>query len=251
MSGSIESALLGSCQTSEPPASAEDELWSRLKALQRIGAAAAAAGLATQTAVASTKATTKALWVALLKLGALVGVAGPALVVTAHVVSHRHDEPTILLDHAAPAVHGAVNAGADVPTLAGPSPGERSEPVASEPIPTDAPGRAAPGGSVVRGSRPKDGVTGNALSLLEAESRLVEAARARLVAGDPRGALDGIAHVAAQFPHGRLLQEKELVAIDSLAALDERRAMQSRARAFLERFPRGPYTQHVRRLLER
>jgi hypothetical protein len=249
----LESALLDSCYTSEPPESAEDELWHRLKALPHIGAAAAAAGLATKTAAAATsKATIKPLWGALLKWGALVAVAGPAVGATAHVVvSHRHSEPSLMQEHSAPGAHGAATAGADVPTGAGPRPDALSEPVSPEPSATDAPGRVPTGMPAARVSRPRDGTASESLSMLEAESRLVEAARGRLAAGDARGALDDIAHVAVQFPHGRLKQEQELVAIDSLAALGERAAMQSRARAFLERFPRGAYAQHVRRLLER
>jgi hypothetical protein len=84
--------------------------------------------------------------------------------------------------------------------------------------------------------------------MLQAESSLLAAARARLASGDPKGALEEVAQLAAKFPRGSLTQERELVAIESLEALGPREPLRSRAQAFLDRFPRSPY---IRRLLER
>jgi hypothetical protein len=40
------------------------------------------------------------------------------------------------------------------------------------------------------------------------------------------------------------------LAIDCLAAMQNHQGMRTRARAFLERFPDGPYSAHLRQLLE-
>ena len=54
-----------------------------------------------------------------------------------------------------------------------------------------------------------------------------------------------------EFPHGRLVQEREVLAIDCLAALGEGEAARARAAAFLARFPVSPYAAHVRPFAER
>jgi outer membrane protein assembly factor BamD (BamD/ComL family) len=87
-------------------------------------------------------------------------------------------------------------------------------------------------------------------SALTVESDMLAAARARLAAGDPRGALTEIARLGSQFPHGRLLQEREVVAIDSLEALGDNEMARARSTAFLKQFPVSPYAAHLRRILE-
>jgi hypothetical protein len=240
-SGSVESILLRHVQTSEPPASAEDEVWSELRKATQLIAAAAATGLAAQTAAASTKAATKALWVAVAKWGVAFAVAGPVLGVTAHLVLHRRSEATLIREHATPAAAD----GSAIARSAAPAGSE--SPPESPPEPVEAKPASARDGQH-KGSRERS--AGEALSRLEAENRLVDAARAKLAAGDPRGALDEVARAAARFPQGRLAQERELIAIDSLAALGDQKAMRARGQAFLEHYPSGPYAQHVRNLLE-
>jgi outer membrane protein assembly factor BamD (BamD/ComL family) len=87
-------------------------------------------------------------------------------------------------------------------------------------------------------------------SALLAESALLGDARAKLAAENSRGALDDVARLENRFPHGRLVQEREVVAIDAHAGLGNRAALRARAQAFLERFPQSPYASHVRQSLE-
>ncbi len=87
-------------------------------------------------------------------------------------------------------------------------------------------------------------------SALTVEGDMLAAARARLAGGDPRGALAEIARLSSQVPHGRLLQEREVVAIDSLEALGDNEGARARSTAFLRQFPASPYAAHMRRILE-
>jgi hypothetical protein len=86
-------------------------------------------------------------------------------------------------------------------------------------------------------------------SALKTESLLLGVARSKFAAGDARGALEDVTQLGVQFPHGSLVQEREVVAIDCLATFDDRRAMRARAVSFLERFPSSPYAAHLRQLL--
>jgi hypothetical protein len=90
----------------------------------------------------------------------------------------------------------------------------------------------------------------DAPSALRAESLLVSGARAKLAAGDARGALDDVARLESKFPRGRLVQEREILAIDSLLAIGNRSAARARGLAFVARFPGSPYSEHLLRRIE-
>jgi len=98
----------------------------------------------------------------------------------------------------------------------------------------------------VRGSSRSSAST----SALTVESDMLAAARAKLAEGDPRGALAEIARLSSQFPRGGLLEEREVVAIDSLGAMGDNEGARVRSAAFVRQFPASPYAAHLRRILE-
>src|SRR5262249_29562579 len=110
-----------------------------------------------------------------------------------------------------------------------------------------APSRVMPQAAPKR-ARDAKHVTRAEPSALQAESLLLREARAKLAAGDARGALDDVARLEVKHARGRLIQEREIVAIDALVALGDSEAARRRAVAFLARFPQSPYAAH---LLER
>jgi hypothetical protein len=82
------------------------------------------------------------------------------------------------------------------------------------------------------------------------ESQRVLAARALLRRGQPKQALEALASLAAAFPNGALLQEREALAIDATLALGDRDSARRRAASFLARYPESPYASSVRRALK-
>jgi hypothetical protein len=225
-SGSLEARLLRASPGFEPPAHAQDEVWQRLKGLGAVGAAAGAFGLGGHSAAAAGKVAGSALWLWAAGIGLAVAV--PAAGVATYWVGHRSAANKVAVVAASPGSTANDSAGKPVP------PETAQTPAVAE-APREVPrSRSAPHAPP---------------SALKAESRLLAAARAKFAAGDPSGALDDVAHLAAQFPHGELVQEREVVAIDCLEALGDRTAMRARALAFRERFPNSPYTAHVRQVL--
>lgn len=73
------------------------------------------------------------------------------------------------------------------------------------------------------------------------ESQLVSQARAELQGGNAAAALRTLARLDAEFPQGKLRQEREVLTIEALAASGQRAAAAQRAEAFLRLFPRSPY----------
>jgi hypothetical protein len=229
-SGSLEARLLRSSPGFEPPAHAQDEVWQRLKGLGAAGAAVGAFGLGGHAAAAAGKVGGKALW--LWAAGVGLAVAVPAAAVATYWVGHRAPRASKVAVVAATPGSAAPSAN---DTAGQPAPEAAQTPVLAE-APLHEPARSRSASHALP-------------SALKAESRLLAAARAKFAAGDPAGALDDVARLAAQFPHGELLQEREVVAIDCLEALGDRTGTRARALAFRERFPNSPYTAHVRSVL--
>jgi len=73
-------------------------------------------------------------------------------------------------------------------------------------------------------------------STLEEERRLLDGARAHVVAGAWAEALTAVAEHEARFPNGALAEEREALAIQALGTTD-RRAAVGRAAAFRKRWP--------------
>lgn len=81
---------------------------------------------------------------------------------------------------------------------------------------------------------------------LREESALVARARDALHAGDPSGALATLDAARARFPRGVLVQERNVLAIEALAARGDEAAASRQAQAFLKQFPGSPLTGRVR-----
>jgi hypothetical protein len=77
---------------------------------------------------------------------------------------------------------------------------------------------------------------------LGAESTLLTEARARLRRGDAAGALRELHELEQRFPNGVLGQEREVLAIQALAALGDTAAARRRAHAFVTAHPNSPHT---------
>jgi hypothetical protein len=92
-------------------------------------------------------------------------------------------------------------------------------------------GRAAPPASGEKADK-------SALDLsLAAERRWIEAARAALVAGDPKTGLDKLGRHAKQFPRGVLAEEREALSVDALVAAGRYDDARRRSHAFRARYP--------------
>ncbi len=234
----LEGLLLRSSRTNAPPAEAEEEVWRRLQIATAAGAATAA-GLGAS-AVAGSKVAAKALWVTVLKWSAVLAVGVPIAGVATHWAIHRRTAPASNVT--------TPRAVADPQPRAELAPDAVPTPVAPLEAPAAPEEPAAPlrahGLPATQGRR-------DTSSALRRESLELGAARARFAAGDARTALDDVARLGVEFPSGRLVQEREVLAIDCLEALGDRDGARSRANAFLDRFPQSPYLAHVHQLVGR
>jgi hypothetical protein len=247
-SGSWEALLLRSAPSLEPPTFAEDEVWRKLEVASAVGAAAGVTGIAAHAAAsAGSKMIGNSIWLSVLKWGALVAIGAPAAGVTARVLMHRNTHETRAVAHTATPPPAAEPANA---RAAGGSPPD--SPQTAPPPERAAVDLPKPGNQQRAGHPPgrAESTTSDVPSALRAESILLGVARGKLAVGDSRGALEDVARLGVQFPHGRLVQEREVLGIDCLAAMGNRQSMRTRARALLERFPDGPYSAHLRQLLE-
>jgi hypothetical protein len=220
-------------------------VWRRLQVATAAGAMAAgvtAAGLgasATAGAKVAAKtvwATTALQWTAVALLG--LPVAGAAV----HLGARRATIPASNVAlHAAPALDPRVDLDprAEPPSQEALAPTLETPPAPAE-VAAPIRGRAAPPPSINR----------DAASALHKESLALGAARSKFAAGDARAALDAVNRMSAEFPRGRLVQEREVLAIDCLDAIGDRDGTRARARRFLDRFPESPYAAHVRSLGE-
>jgi hypothetical protein len=87
------------------------------------------------------------------------------------------------------------------------------------------------------------------LDTLQAESRMLAQARARLRAGDLAGAEQVLNQARDQFAQGALGQEREVLQIELLAKLGDRDGADHRARRFLRKHPDSPHAKTVQRFL--
>jgi hypothetical protein len=212
-------------------------VWRRLRTTLAAGTAAGAT-VTYAAASGGTKLLGKATWLTLLKWGAVLAVGVPAATLaTRAVLSHRVQASASAVV-AAPAPPPLQSEPAAPPTIL---PEPPATPATSEEAPKAAAG--APHAARATGS------LGTA-SALRAESELLGVARSRLAAGDYRGALQDVGRLQTRFPRGRLIQEREVVAIDSLAAMGDRPGARARALVFIQRFPSSPYSAHVHHIVE-
>jgi hypothetical protein len=227
----LERELLLSVRDVGPPRGAEDEAW---RALAAQIAAGTAVGAATSSAAAAAgKTTTGGLvsWALSTKL-AVVAV-GSSLALSGGYFALRATERS-------PAVSPR-------PVVAPPSPSLSASftaPVIGPSVPERLPEVVRAEGAPSRKPEPPR------RDSLQAESALLMQARAQLRSGHPGEAQATLDRLQAQFPKGMLAQEREVLAIEVLAARGNAGGARQRARAFIKAFPKSPHSQKLARFAE-
>jgi Outer membrane lipoprotein len=247
----LERELLASLERADPPAHAKAEAWARVSA--QIAAVAAVSTVASSAAAvsAATEGTKAAAGVAA-KAGlapaifqilgaktvlalAVAGVAVSATAVWLHVHQSAH---TPTKAHSPLAAAPIVPAEAPEPTAAPSGETASPEPAASpvaDPV------------AVVTDTAAKPSLEQRKKDQLSAESALLTQARAELRKGDASGAEQLLNRLQARFPKGVLGQEREVLAIEVLAARGNTAAAKRRAQAFISSFPESPHSAQLSR----
>jgi hypothetical protein len=249
-SDDLERELLASIQRIEPPANAQAEGWARLSAqiaaVALVGtahgtaaaASAAQVGSATAPAAASGASSGAGLLPAALKLMssklavalAIGGVAVGASAVWVQV-SQKHTVPTPAAPVTSNKAPEPVSVGLAAAIPAAPD-------QALQLLPDSDPGKQSPSADQQR----KD--------MLSAESALLTQARAQLRNGDANAAQQLLRTLHKKFPKGMLRQEREVLAIEVLAARGNAAAAQRRARAFILAHPESPHSAQLSRFVD-
>jgi hypothetical protein len=107
---------------------------------------------------------------------------------------------------------------------------------------------SAPALSGTAAARPAEPAVSNAVVEGPTEIELLRDARLAL-RQSPTRALELVESHARAFPNGKLVQERELIAISALVALARRTAALSRASRFEQTFPTSPYRKQIGDLL--
>jgi hypothetical protein len=253
----LERELLGSIQRADPPEHAKAEAWARLSSqiaavalvssVHGSAAAASAGAGASQGAAAAEGASVAAgvgaksalAPIALKVLGTKVAVALAMAGVTVGASAVWVHRARASANHAASAPQVAV---AVAPTTVGPAAPEPAELAAaavvdSDPQPTPDPAS-------------KPNAEQSRRDQLSAESALLTQARAELRKGDARGAQQILSKLQAQFPRGVLGQEREVLAIEVLAARGHAAAAKRRAQAFIAAYPESPHSAQLTRFAD-
>ncbi|CAN90714.1 hypothetical protein sce0557 [Sorangium cellulosum So ce56] len=230
----LERELLGSVRHVGPPEGAKERAWRGIAGQLAAGTAAGAA--AGSSAAAATKAGAGSLLPPALSVKAAAVLVGGGLVLGGgYWALSSPDEPPAPPSAAAPERAPAEAPQAPVAPL--------EEPKALPEPPLDGPTAAEP---PRRPSGPKPTET----DLLRAESALLTEARAKLRSGDVAGATALLERLRAQFPNGVLRQEREVLAIDVLAARGNAQEAKRRAQAFVKQYPKSPHSAKLGRFLD-
>jgi len=88
------------------------------------------------------------------------------------------------------------------------------------------------------------------VSRLDAEASLLSKVRAALRSGDAHGALIVLNQLQAQFPKGALGQERDVLAVEVLAANGNTAAAKRKAAAFIAAHPSSPHSAKLERFVE-
>jgi hypothetical protein len=120
------------------------------------------------------------------------------------------------------------------------TPSEASEPVAPPALAPDPP-------SLPRSPSPLRRKPSAAPS--EREEYMQLASVRALAARDPAAALAAAAEGDRLYPNGILRQEREAIAIDSLARIGRRDEAARRAEAFLRSYPNGPFSERMKQIV--
>ncbi|MDC0680623.1 tetratricopeptide repeat protein [Sorangium atrum] len=233
---SLERELLGSVRHVGPPEGAKERAWRGIAG--QLAAGTAVGATAGASAAAATKAGVGSLLPSALSVKAAAVLVGGGLVlgVGYWALSSPDEAP------APPRAAAPEHAPAEVPQ-APVAPLRLEEPKALPEPPLNGP---TAGESTRRPSGPKPTET----DLLRAESALLTEARAKLRSGDVAGATALLERLRAQFPNGVLRQEREVLAIDVLAARGNTQEAKRRAQAFVKQYPKSPHSAKLRRLLD-
>ncbi|WP_437897720.1 tetratricopeptide repeat protein [Sorangium sp. So ce124] len=231
---SLERELLGSVRHVGPPEGAKERAWRGIAGQLAAGTAVGATTGAS--AAAATKAGVGGLLPSALSVKAAAVLVGGGLVLGAGywALSSPEEAP------APPRAAAPERAPADAPQ-APVAPLE--EPKALPEPPLDVPTEVEP-------TRKPSGPKPTETDLLRAESALLTEARAKLRSGDEAGATALLERLRAQFPNGVLRQEREVLAIDVLAARGNTQEAKRRAQAFVKQYPKSPHSAKLRRLLD-
>ena len=246
----LERELLASIQRIEPPANAQTEGWTRLSAqiatLALIGTAhgtAAAATAQAGTAAAQGAATTggasgAGLVPAAFKLlgsKLAVALAVGSVAVGASAVWVQRDPPSTALPRGLrrcqPSLRNQFQHSSPQRLPAAPD-------QALQLVPDSDPGKQSPAAD----QRRRD--------MLSAESALLTQARAQLRNGDVNAAQQVLHTLHKKFPKGMLRQEREVLAIEVLAARGNQDAARQRARAFIAAHPESPHSAQLSRFAD-
>jgi hypothetical protein len=247
-SGDLERELLASIQRVEPPANAQVEGWARLSAqiaavtvlgtahgtaaaasaahagasaVQGAGAAATGGGSAARLAPAMFKLLSS-------KLAVALAVGGVAIGASAVWVQQAHRSVVPPPSPAASAkLAGPVSAQLSAALPAAPDP-------ALQLVPDSDPAKLSP----------------SRRDMLSAESALLTQARAQLRNGDVNAAQQVLRTLHKKFPKGMLRQEREVLAIEVLAARGNSSAARQRAQAFIAAHPESPHSAQLSRFAD-
>jgi hypothetical protein len=261
----LERDLLASIQRVDPPGHAKAEAWARLSA--QIGAVAlvstvhssaaasaassnaAASGAAVQGAKAAAGGGLKsALAPALLKVLSAKAIVGFALAGTAvgasaiwvHERAH-HAAPVPIMAQTASPLSATPSADMNSALPTEPSNDDSAETPdlgASDTPPASTDNAARPSSEQRRRDQ------------LSAESALLTQARAELRRGDVRGAQQLLRRLRVEFPKGVLGQEREVLAIEVLAASGNAAAAKRRAEKFIAAHPESPHSAQLSRFTD-
>jgi hypothetical protein len=161
-------------------------------------------------------------------VGVAVGLVTACLIVTPLAVLVRHRGPSRV----------------EAPKAAAPVGGQSGVPAVATSAPVDDSGMPiATGGPESSTSVPP--------GTLMDEIRLVDRARAEIVAGAPRRALDEIRRYSERYPHGAFDLEAMVLRIESLAAAGDLRAAKDLGRQFLKQHPNSLLSERVVAIVRR
>jgi hypothetical protein len=99
-------------------------------------------------------------------------------------------------------------------------------------------------------SAPRFAGSASRASRLEAEASMLAKVRSELRNGNAEGALVALNQLRARFPNGALGQEREVLAIEVLAANGDTARARRKASAFIATHPASPYSAKVKRFVE-
>jgi hypothetical protein len=121
-----------------------------------------------------------------------------------------------------------------------PSPGQLEAPAGESPAPPQ-PAVVAPGASAPLAD----------VASLSGEIRIIDAARAWLLAADPRRALRELDRYAIEFPNGKLAEEATVLRIEVLAKLGDMSGAERLADQFVRTHPRSGHLAKIRAILSK